>query len=251
MKGNQELAGRVALVTGAARNIGRAISVDLAEAGAAVAINVRSDMSGAKEGVRQIEAAGGKAIAIAADVSDEQSVSELIARVIAEFGRLDVLVNNASMRIETPIERMSYAEWRSVTSVILDGPFLCARAAIPHLAKSPAGAIINIGGRTGHTGAAHRAHVVSAKAGLVGLTKALAHELAPEGITVNLVSPGGINTVRGASAIGESPNAGRVPMVGRRGEPEDIAAMVRFLAGPNSRYMTGQTVHLSGGSHMP
>jgi 3-oxoacyl-[acyl-carrier protein] reductase len=247
---NQDMSGRVALVTGAARNIGRAIALHLAAAGAKVVLAARADEAGLREGVELIEADGGKADFILTDITDEASVARMIDHTISTFGRLDILVNNAALRIETPIQDMTYAEWRAVTSVILDGSFLCARAAIPHLAKSDAGTIVNIGGMTAHTGAPNRAHVVAAKAGLVGLTRALAYELAPEGITANIVVPGSINTLRGASARGTAVRHGRNGLIGRRGEPDEIAAMVCMLAGPASCYVTGQTIHVNGGSFM-
>jgi 3-oxoacyl-[acyl-carrier protein] reductase len=138
--------------------------------------------------------------------------------------------------------------------VILDGAFLTVQAAAPHLAKSGHGAIINLGGLSAHTGSAKRAHVVAAKAGLVGLTRALAHDLSPRGVTVNCVAPGTIETVRAASSTsGGEPahHAHNKPLVGRRGAPEEIATLIRFLAGPNARYITGQTIHANGGTFLP
>ncbi len=139
-----------------------------------------------------------------------------------------------------------------MVSIILDGAFLVSQAALPYLVKSGAGSIINIGGMSAHTGAAHRAHVVAAKSGLVGLTRALAHDLAPQNITVNCVVPGMIDTVRGGSAAAK-PNhhAQHQPLIGRRGTPQEIADLVVFLAGSKARYMTGQTIHANGGVFMP
>lgn len=248
---DKSLAGKVALVTGASRNIGRAIAKRLSDAGASVVLAARSDANGLQEGVDQIVNAGGQAALVLADVSDEAAVRRMVDHTISSFGHLDILVNNAALRIEESIEDMSYESWRAVTSVILDGSFICSRAALPYLVASGAGAIINIGGLTGHAGAPNRAHVVAAKAGLIGLTKACAIELALRGVTVNLVVPGRIRTARGASAKGMSPVGGLPGMVGRRGEPEEIAAMVCMLAGPDARYITGQTVHVNGGSFMP
>jgi 3-oxoacyl-[acyl-carrier protein] reductase len=247
-----ELAGRVALVTGAARNIGRAIALDLARAGAAVVVNARNDRAGAEAVAGEIEAAGGRALAHLADVTDEAAVAAMIEAVRARFGRLDVLVNNAAVRRETALGEMSLAEWREVTGIVLDGAFLTTRAALPLLEASDAGAIVNIGGLTAYTGAANRAHVVAAKAGLDGLTKALAHELAAKGITVNLVSPGLIETARGAHApANPSHHKRNATLLGRRGEPEEVAAWVRRLAGPDARFMTGQTIHVNGGAFLP
>ena len=192
-----------------------------------------------------------------ADVTDESAVAGMIAAATSRFGRLDVLVNNAAARGEMPLGQMSLDEWRRVIAATLEGPFLCARAALPHLIASAAqpnggGAIINIGGLTGYTGAKNRAHVVSAKAGLDGLTKALAHELAEHQITVNLVSPGLIDTVRGRhTAVAPDHHKRHATLLGRRGRPEEVAAMVRHLAGANGRYVTGQTIHVNGGVYLP
>jgi 3-oxoacyl-[acyl-carrier protein] reductase len=244
-----ELAGRVALVTGGARNIGRAIACDLAAGGAAVMVTARTDMAGLQETVRRIEHSGGRAAALLADVTDENSVATLMAGTLQEFGRLDILVNNAAVRTEKPFATMTLADFRAVTSVALEGPFLCARAALSALSASEGAAIVNIGGLTAYTGAKDRVHVVAAKAGLDGLTKALAHDLAPSGITVNLVSPGMIETIRAGRQPGH--HAARTTLVGRIGTPDDVAGMVRYLAGPRARYVTGQTMHVNGGVYLP
>ena len=173
----------------------------------------------------------------------------LIDAAVGAFGRIDVLVNNAAVRKETDFASLHYAEWRQIISTILDSAYLCSHAALPHLTASGAGAIVNIGGLSSFTGAAGRAHVIAAKAGLVGLTRALAHDLARYGITVNCVAPGMIDTSR---ASGKEPahHALHAPLAGRRGRPEEIAALVRFLSGPDARYITGQTIHANGGLSM-
>jgi 3-oxoacyl-[acyl-carrier protein] reductase len=247
MKG--ELAGSVALVTGGSRNIGRAIALDLAMAGASVMVTARTDIEGLNETVAMIAAQGGKAAALLADVTDEASAAALVAGTLAAFGQLDILVNNAAVRTEVPFSQMTLQAFRAVTSVALEGPFICARASLAALSASDAPAIINIGGLTAYTGAKDRVHVIAAKAGLDGLTKALAHDLAPMGITVNLVSPGMIETVR----AGHQPahHATRRTLIGRLGTPEDVAGMVRYLAGPRARYVTGQTMHVNGGVYLP
>jgi 3-oxoacyl-[acyl-carrier protein] reductase len=244
----RELQGKVALVTGASRNIGRAIALDLADGGAAVALVVRADITGATAVAREIEAHGGHALVIQADVTEPAQVQRAVKTTVERFARLDILVNNAGIRPEAPLEQMSLTAWRQVMAVLLDAPFLLAQAALPAL-ESAKGTIVNIGGLTAYTGAAHRAHVVAAKAGLDGLTKALAVELAPKEITVNLVAPGLIDTAR------ETPEPEhrktRTNLLGRRGRPEDVAALVRYLAGPSVRYLTGQTLHVNGGAHLP
>ncbi len=248
----QELAGLVALVTGGARNIGRAIALDLAAGGAKVVVAARSDRAGIDETVAAITSGGGEALAVIADITDEGAVAAMTAAAITRFGRLDILVNNAAVRGETKLSEMTLAEWRRVVAPTLEGPFLCARAALPHLVASKTGAIINIGGLTGYTGARNRVHVVSAKSGLDGMTKALAHELAENNITVNLVSPGLIDTVRGKhNPTNPDHHKRHDTLLGRRGRPEEVAAMVRHLAGPNGRFITGQTIHVNGGIYLP
>ena len=200
MTTNRELEGRVALVTGGARNIGRAIALGFAQAGAAVIVNSRRSLEQAQAVAAEIEAGGGQAMAHLADVTDEEGVRAMVAAGVKRFGRLDVLVNNAAVRDVTPIDDIDLATWRFVTGIILDGAFICAKACLPALRASGAGAIVNIGGMSGHTGAAGRPHVVAAKLGLVGLTRGLAHDLAPDNITVNCVVPGLIDTQRGASS---------------------------------------------------
>ena len=235
---SKELTGRVALVTGAGRNIGRAIALALADAGANVVVNAKTSKSEIDAVAAEI---GG--FAVLADVTDEKAVQRMVEAALKKFGRLDILVNNAALRAVEPIESIDAKRWREVTGVILDGAWFCARACLDALKKSEAGAIVNIGGLSAHTGAAGRPHVVAAKEGLLGLTRALAHDLAPHHVTVNCVVPGLIETVR------TSPSANhRQSPLGRRGKPEEDAATVRFLVGPGARYITGQAVHVSGGA---
>jgi 3-oxoacyl-[acyl-carrier protein] reductase len=186
-----------------------------------------------------------------ADVTDPGAVAAMVAAAVAQFGRLDVLVNNAAVRGETSLADMTLEEWRRVLSSILDGSFLCAQACLPHMLRAGGGSVVNIGGLTAHTGAAGRAHVVTAKSGLTGMTRALALEFAPHGITVNCVVPGTIETQRGLPGAPERPaHRQGLPPLGRRGEPDEIAGTVRFLCGPGARYITGQTLHVSGGGYM-
>jgi len=246
-----ELAGKVALVTGGARNIGRAIACALAAGGAAVMVHARSSRAEAEETAGMIRSAGGRVALHFADVTDAAAVAALVEATLAEFGRLDLLVNNAATRAESPFAEMRFDDWRRVLATILDGAFLCTQACLPHLASAGGGAVVNIGGMTAHTGARDRAHVVAAKAGLVGLTRALARDLAPQGITVNCVIPGTIETVRGLPGAPERPaHRQSLPPLGRRGEPEEVAAAVRFLCGPGARYITGQSLHVNGGGFM-
>ncbi|WP_406857768.1 SDR family NAD(P)-dependent oxidoreductase [Alsobacter sp. KACC 23698] len=250
---DQELAGRRVLVTGASKNIGRAIALDLAAGGAHVALVARQDRAGLDAVAGEIAQAGGTAVVLLADVSDEASVRRMVEDAAAQLGGLDVLVNNAAVRNEAHFEDLTFARWREVMAIALDGAFLCCQACLPHLAQGGEGAIINIGGLTAYTGARDRAHVVAAKAGLDGLTKALAHDLAPKGVTVNLVSPGLIDTVRGGPSSAAEPTHHKThaTLLGRRGKPSEVAAMVRLLAGPQGRFITGQTIHVNGGAYLP
>jgi 3-oxoacyl-[acyl-carrier protein] reductase len=248
----QELSGKAVLVTGGARNIGRAIARALAAGGAGVMVNALHSRDEVDQTVRQIEAAGGAAASCIADVTDPDAVAAMVAAAIDRFGRIDALVNNAAVRPEHAFADLPFADWKRVLSVVLDGAFLCSQACLPHLARAGGGSIVNIGGETGHRGAAHRAHVVTAKAGLAGMTKALALDLAPLRITVNCVVPGRIDTVRDDPAVpGQPAHRPALPPLGRLGSPEEVAAMVRMLCGPDARYVTGQAIHVNGGGFMP
>jgi 3-oxoacyl-[acyl-carrier protein] reductase len=244
------LSQKVALVTGSARNIGRAIALALAADGAAVVVNARSSRAEIEGVAEAIRAAGGRSLAVIADVTEPAEVKRLFAEASQAFGPVDVLVNNAAVRREAPLSAISFEDWRAVIASILDASFLCAQAAAKTMPDG--GRIIHLGGLSAHAGASDRAHVVAAKAGLVGLTKGLAVELAPRGITVNLVAPGRIATDRRASGSGEPKHhqVHRSPL-GLEGSPEDVAATVRLLAGPSGRYITGQTLHVNGGIYMP
>jgi 3-oxoacyl-[acyl-carrier protein] reductase len=246
----QELAGKVAIVTGAGRNIGRAIALALAGGGAAVVVNARSNRAEADAVVREIESSGGKAIAHIGDVADAKAVQAMADAASKKFGRIDILVNNAALRREKPFTEMDYAAWREILDVTLDGAFHCVRACLPALRQSDAGTIVNIGGLSAHTGAANRAHVVTAKAGIVGFTRALAHDLAADGITVNCVVPGLIGTPRPKDRPEPAHHATHGTISGKKGNPEDVAAMVRFLCSPAARYINGQAIHANGGAYL-
>jgi 3-oxoacyl-[acyl-carrier protein] reductase len=246
----KELSGRVAIVTGAGRNIGRGIALALADGGAVVVVNARSNLREAEAVADEIERAGGKALAVTADVADADAVDAMVAVVAQKFGRIDILVNNAAVRAEQPLATMTLADWRAITAVILDGAFNCVKACLPHLKRSGAGVIVNIGGLSAHTGAARRPHVVTAKAGLVGFTRALAHELAEDKIRVNTVTPGVMAAPRPAGQPEPQHHARMHALIGRRGEPSDIAAAVRFLCGPGASFITGQNIQVNGGTFL-
>jgi len=250
MAGSNELTGKVAIVTGAGRNIGRAIALALAADGASIVVNARSNRAEADAVAREIEAAGGKALVHIGDVADAGHVQAMADMAVGHFGRLDILVNNAALRREKPFAEMSYAEWREVMNVTLDGAFHCVKACLPHLKRSGAGTIVNIGGLSAHTGARDRAHVVTAKAGIIGFTRALAHDLAADGITVNCVVPGLIGTPRPKDKPEPAHHLTHQTITGERGRPEDVAAAVRFLCGPGARYVNGQAIHSNGGAYL-
>ena len=244
-----ELAGSAAIVTGSARNIGRAIALDLAAGGAAVLINARHSRAEAESVVADIESRGGRAALYMADVTIPEQAAAMVDAAISAFGRLDFLVNNVSERGQSPLSEMSFELWRSVLAGTLDAAFLCTRAALPHLIASGGAAVVNIGGVASHAGFPERAHVAAAKAGLCGMTGALAAELAPHGITVNCVVPALINTDRGGGEI--PPHYARRPIpMDRPGEPEEVASLVRFLCGPGARFISGQSMHVNGAWHV-
>jgi 3-oxoacyl-[acyl-carrier protein] reductase len=246
----RELGGKVAIVTGAGRNIGRAIALALAQAGASVVVNARSNAAEANAVASEIEAAGGNALVHICDVADAAAVQAMADAAIRRFGRIDILVNNAALRREKPFAEMSYAEWREIMDVTLDGAFHCAKACLQALRQSGAGSIVNIGGLSAHTGARDRAHVVTAKAGIIGFTRALAHDLASDGINVNCVVPGLIGTPRPKDRPEPAHHLTHQTIRGERGRPEDVAATVRFLCGPAARYINGQAIHANGGAYL-
>jgi len=249
MSNGKELAGKAAIVTGAGRNIGRAIALALADAGASVVVNVRSNKAEADKVVAEIAALGGKAVAVIGDVGDAKVAQALADAALKNFGRVDILVNNAALRREKPITEMSYADWREVMDVTLDGAFHCVLACLPAMRKS-GGTIINIGGMSAHIGSKHRVHVMTAKAALVGFSRALAHDLAADKITANCVVPGAIDTSRPTTSPKPAHHLTHGTITGERGKPEDVAAMVRFLAGPGGRNVTGQTLHVNAGAFL-
>ena len=247
----RELEGQVAIVTGSAKNIGRAINLALADAGAKVVINANTSAQEANDLADEINAAGGEAMAAIADIRDAGAVQEMVDSAAKKFGGINIVINNASMRQLAPLEEMTLEKWRGIMAVTVEGAVLTTVAALPHLRTCGNGTVINISGIASQAGVTDRLHAATANAALEGMARSLAHELAPYGVTANSVSPGLIDTVRGASAGTLPPNMqGADNLLGRKGKPEEIAAMVRALCGPAGRYVTGQTVCVNGGMYL-
>jgi NAD(P)-dependent dehydrogenase (short-subunit alcohol dehydrogenase family) len=244
---DKELAGRVAVITGAGRSIGRAMALELASAGAAVVVNVRSNRAEADAVVKEIESKGGKAMAVLADVVDAAAVNAMAEAALKKFGRIDYLINNAALRGEKAIEHMTFEDWRKVIGVTLDGAFHCVKACLEAIKKSDAGSIINVGGLTGAMGAPDRLHVVTAKAGIAGFTRGLAMELALHKVTVNTLVPAMLAKPDKPHEIPAHPIYR--PLLGRAAWPTDIAPLARFLVGPGARYLTGQLINVNGGTY--
>ena len=243
------LQGKVALVTGAGKNIGRAIALTLARDGATVLVNGRGNKAAVDTVVGEIAAAGGKAQAAMGDISDP-AVAPRLAADAQKLGGVDILVSNAGLRRQTSFLDMSFEEWREIMSVALDGAFLLGRAFVPQMvAKGQGGAFVAMSGVSTHVGTPNRCHVSASKAGLEGLMRALAVELAPHRITGNALSPGAIDTARAASA-GPRPVENRPIPLKRFGTVDEIAAMVRLLVGPEGTFITGQTIHVNGGEFL-
>jgi 3-oxoacyl-[acyl-carrier protein] reductase len=247
---SEMLKGKVALVTGASRRIGRATVLNLARHGADVVVHARVARHEVEAVAEEARALGARALVHLADVTDEEEVRAMMDQVSGTFGGLDILVNNAAVRRSGPFLETSVQEWREIIDTILTGAFLCSQAAIPLMRARGGGAIVNIGGVTAHVGAVARAHVSAAKAGIVGLTRALAVEFAADGIRVNCVAPGRIGGARSGTSGAPAETGSAAPLLARQGEVEEAAAMVCTMCLPLSGYMTGQTVHVSGGMYM-
>lgn len=245
------LRSKIALVTGGSRGIGRAIAIALAEAGADVAINYAGNEAAAEEVVSAISKLGRRAVKIRADVGDVSQVDAMVKEVIDHLGRVDILVNNAGITRDNLIMRMKEDEFDQVIETNLKGVFNCLKAVTRPMMKQRSGKIINITSVIGTTGNAGQANYAAAKAGVIGLTKSAAKELASRGITVNAVAPGFIETDM-TDKLTEEMRAPLLDLIPQRrlGQPEEIARVVRFLAGEDAAYITGQTIHVDGGMYM-
>ena len=245
----QSLIGKTALVTGASRNIGRAIAMRLAAAGADIVVNTLSDRDAAEGVAREIQSLGRNSLVQVADIVDREAVRAMVGAANAALGPIDILVCNASSRGQIDFLDLDYVSWRRVIDISLDGTFHCAQATLPGMIAKGWGRIITLGGISWHAGTKARAHNLAAKAGLTGLTRALAVEFGNRGVTANVISPGTIETVRPTSA-GVSPLRHSTPPVPRQGHVDEIASAALFLAQPEQGYLTGQIIHVNGGTYL-
>jgi 3-oxoacyl-[acyl-carrier protein] reductase len=242
-----QLEGKVALVTGSGRNIGRSIALSLAREGVDVVVNARTNREDAKAVADEVRGLGRKSLPLLADVGNRTELEQLLETALAEFGRLDIVVNNASVRPNKAFTEMSYDDWRGVLATDLDSAFITSRAAVPGMVERGWGRIINLGGLQAHQGRHGGAHISAAKVGLVGFTRALSTELGPQGIRVNCVVPGMIDTSReGASTPRTGNRLADIP-AGRMGHTDDIASLCTFLCTDAADYISGQTIHVNGG----
>lgn len=243
-----DLKGRVALVTGSSRGIGRAVAMELAGQGALVAVNYAGNTAAAEETAAAVRALGTQAMVVKADVADQGQVDAMIKSVLAEYGRLDILINNAGVTRDNLLPRIREEDWDAVLNVNLKGAYNCSRAVLRPMLKAKWGRIINISSVVGLSGNPGQANYAASKAGLVGLTKSVAREVGSRSITVNAVAPGYIETEMTALLPDGNKEAllGRIAL-GRLGKPEEIASVVAFLAGEKAGYITGQVIVVDGG----
>ncbi len=248
-----ELEGKVAIVTGSARNIGRATAIELAHAGAAVVINARTSQDLCEEVAHEIEAAGGRALPFVADITDADAVARMVAATRAEFGGVNILVNNAASRVRVPFIELDDETWEFSLGATFQGAYRMCKACVPDMIERGGGAIIGVGGVGSYAGQSRRTHVMAAKAGLGALMRGLAIDLGQYNIRANYVIVGHYDTEIAGSGSAKAENVkdlSSIPL-GRLGTPQDMADLIRFLVGPGASYISAQTIHSNGGSYSP
>lgn len=249
---NRELDGKVAIITGSARNIGRRTAIELASGGASVVINAVSAKDLCEEVAHEIEAAGGKAIPVLADITKPDDIDRMVNETVKAFGGIDILVNNAAIRTKKHFTELTFEDWEKLRDVALDGGFRMSMACVPHIIERGGGSVVGIHGMSSYSAGPLGAHKSAVKCGMAGMIRGMARDLGEHNITCNIAVVGRFDTERTGSS-GEiepaRPNFD-VPM-GRNGTPQDMADLVRFLVGPFSRYISGQTIQLNGAALMP
>ena len=246
-----ELVGKVAIVSGSARNIGRATAIELAKAGASLVVNARESKDLCDEVVAEIEAAGGKAITCLGDISDPEAVQNIVDDTVAAFGGVDILVNNAAVRSNIPFLEIDQDEWTRIAGTCLQGTLNLSRACIPLMIERGGGAIVSLAGLSSYKGSAGRSHVMATKYGLMGLTRGIAIEFGEKNIRANAAVVGRFDTVRSANALQSGFTTEPDIPLGRMGVAQDMANVIRFLVGPGSSYISGQTIHVNGAAYCP
>ena len=246
-----ELVGKVAIVSGSARNIGRATAIELAKAGASLVVNARESKDLCDEVVAEIEAAGGKAITCLGDISDPEAVQNIVDETISAFGGVDILVNNAAVRSNIPFLEIDQDEWTRIAGTCLQGTLNLSRACIPLMIERGGGAIVSLAGLSSYKGSAGRSHVMATKDGLMGLTRGIAIEFGEKNIRANAAVVGRFDTVRSANALQSGFTTEPDIPLGRMGVAQDMANVIRFLVGPGSSYISGQTIHVNGAAYCP
>ena len=246
-----KLKGKVALITGAGRNLGRAIALDMAKEGCKILLNTRKNRENIRAVAEEIASFGVKVLQVVADISDANSVNEMVKQAEVELGRVDILVNNAVQRMDSPFLELSLEKWNTVLNINLTGPFNCSKAVIPGMKSRRWGRIINFSGLAANIGFADRIGICTVKSGIVGFTKGLAREFGPWGITVNSISPGAIEVIRDRGYdMGHLSRVEKITAVGRQGKPEEIASLCVYLCTEEASYITGQNICVNGGAYM-
>jgi len=246
-----ELVGKVAIVSGSARNIGRATAIELAKAGASLVVNARESKDLCDEVVAEIEEAGGKAITCLGDISDPEKVQNIVDDTVAAFGGVDILVNNAAVRSNIPFLEIDQDEWTRIAGTCLQGTLNLSRACIPLMIERGGGAIVSLAGLSSYKGSAGRSHVMATKDGLMGLTRGIAIEFGEKNIRANAAVVGRFDTIRSANALQSGFTTEPDIPLGRMGVAQDMADVIRFLVGPGSSYISGQTIHVNGAAYCP